>query len=224
MGTLYSALLHTHELLIILYVIIFTIKLVLLLMNNNTALAKFRKRTRVLGEMVLPTLFLVTGIALSMLAKIGFSDNWFLIKMCLIALSIGTGIFAFNKNSKLVGIFTFMIFLYVILLSYIKDPALQKPAGPDLSGIVTDPAAPGYDEVKYGLSIYVNSGCNKCHGPDGKLGNHGAANLSISVLDDTVLAAVIQNGRGNVMKGIGDKLNPAEMHALAQFVKSLRKH
>ncbi len=224
MGTLYSALLHTHELLITLYVIVFTIKLILLLMNNTAGLARFRQRTRVIGEMILPFLFLATGIMLAILSKTGLSDAWFLIKMCLIALSIGTGIYAFNKNSKIMGIFTFLIFLYVIMLSYIKDPALHKPVKPDLSGIVTDPAAPGYDEVKYGLFLYVNTGCNTCHGPDGKLGNHGAANLSISVLDDAGLSTIIQNGRGSVMKGYSEKLNSVEIHALAQYVKSLRKY
>ncbi len=224
MSPLYSALLHSHELFITLYVIIFTIKLVLLLVNNNESLARFRKRTKVIGEMVLPTLFLGTGIALAIISKTGFDQNWFLIKMILIALSIGTGIFTFNKNNKIAGIFTFLIFIYVIMLSYIKDPALQKSAKPDVSSVVTDPTAPGYDETKYGLMIYVNTGCISCHGADGKLGNHGAANLSISVLDDTTLESVISNGRGSIMKGYANKLTPAELHAVAQYVKSLRRH
>ena len=224
MGTLYAILLHTHELLITLYVIIFTIKVVLLLINKEQTLANFRKRTRVLGEMVLPSLFIINGIILAYMSKTGFSDNWFLIKMCLIALSVGTGIYTFNKNNKLTGILTFLIFIYVIMLSYIKDPMLKKAAKPVLENVITDPIAPGYDAVKYGLSIYVNSGCISCHGADGKLGNHGAANLSISVLPDPGIISVIRNGRGSVMKGYGEKLNPIEIHAVTEYVKSLRKH
>jgi len=225
MGTGYSILLHTHELLITLYVIIFTIKVVLLLINNTESLANFRKRTRVVGEMILPSLFLITGIILAVMSKTGFGDNWFLIKMCLIALSVGTGIVAFNKNSKILGILTFLIFIYVIMLSYIKDPMLKKAPKPVAEqNVITDPAAPGYDALKHGLSVYINSGCYTCHGADGKLGNHGAADLTISVLPDSGVINVIRNGRGSIMKGYGDKLNPIEIHAVTEYVKSLRKH
>lgn len=224
MGTGYSILLHTHELLITLYVLIFTIKVVLLLINNESALANFRKKTRIVGEMVLPSLFLISGIILAVMSKTGFGDNWFLIKMCLIALSVGTGIFTFNKNSKILGILTFLIFIYVIMLSYIKDPMLKKPARPLAENVITDPHAAGYDAVKHGLAVYINSGCYTCHGTDGKLGNHGAANLSISVLPDADIINVIRNGRGSIMKGYGEKLNPIEIHALTEYVKSLRIH
>jgi len=224
MGTAYSILLHSHELLITLYVLVFTIKLVLLLLNNTSALAAFRKRTKVVGEMVLPSLFLVTGIILAVISRTGFSDNWFLIKMCLIALSVGTGIATFNRNSKLLGILTLLIFVYVIMLSYIKDPGLKKPAKPVVENVITDPSAPGYDTLKHGLSVYVNSGCITCHGADGKLGNHGAADLSISVLSDAGIINITRNGRGSIMKGYGEKLNPVEIHAVTDYVKSLRKH
>ena len=224
MGTTYSILLHTHELLITLYVLVFTIKLVLLLLNNTVALANFRKRTKVIGEMILPSLFLISGIVLAVMSKTGFGDTWFLIKMCLIALSVGTGIAAFNKNSKTLGIVTFLIFVYVIMLSYIKDPGLKKQPTPVIENVITDPNAPGYDVLKHGLSVYINNGCNTCHGADGKLGNHGAANLSVSVLDDAAVINVIRNGRGSVMKGYGKKLNPVEIHAVTEYVKSLRKH
>ncbi len=224
MGTGYSILLHTHELLITLYVIIFTIKLVLLLINNESGLANFRRKTKVVGEMVLPSLFLISGIILAVMSKTSFSDTWFLIKMCLIALSVGTGIFTFNKNSKALGILTFLIFIYVIMLSYIKDPMLKKASKPAVENVVTDPKAPGYDTIKHGQLIYINSGCYTCHGADGKLGNHGAADLSISFLPDAATIGVIRNGKGSIMKGYGDKLNPIEIHAVVAYVKSLRRH
>src|SRR6185437_1424558 len=158
------------------------------------------------------------------ISKTGFSDTWFLLKMCLLVVSVGTGIATFNRNSKTLGILTFLILVYIIMLSYIKDPGLKKPASPVVENVITDPAAPGYDMQKHGLSVYVNSGCNTCHGADGKLGNHGAADLSISVLDDAAVINVIRNGRGGVMKGYGNKLNPVEIHAVTEYVKSLRKH
>ena len=226
MKTAYSALLHTHELLITLYVIIFTIKMVLMLLNKSDSLARFRKRTLVVGEMVIPTLFIITGIILAVMAQTGFGDTWFLIKMILIAISVVTGLIGFRKNSKFLAILTFLIFIYTIMLSYIKDPVLKKHGNIIPSGIentVTDPNAPGYNAVKHGLLLFKNYGCNSCHGFDGTLRNHGAANLAISTINDDTITQTIRNGKGSVMNAYGKRLNPLEIHAIALYVKSLRK-
>ena len=226
MKTAYSALLHTHELLITLYVLLFTIKVVLLLMNNSDSLARFRKRMLVIGEMVLPTLFIATGIILAIMSKTGFGDSWFLIKMILIVLSVIAGIIAFRKNSKILAVVTLLIFIYTIMLSYIKDPILKKHGvgiPSDIENTISDPNAKGYDAVKYGLFLFKNYGCNSCHGFDGTLRNHGAANLATSTINDESITQTIRNGKGDVMNAYGKRLNPLEIHALAVFVKSLRK-
>src|SRR6266542_2185561 len=104
-----SIILHTHELFITLYILVFTIKLVLLILNRETALANFRKKTKVVGEMVLPTLFLVSGIYLTIITNT-WGNTWFLIKLSLIIISIFTGIITFRTNSRILGLLTFLIF------------------------------------------------------------------------------------------------------------------
>jgi mono/diheme cytochrome c family protein len=224
MNPLYAALLHTHETLISLYVLIIAIKTVLLLANKTEALGNFRKKTRVIGEMVLPTLFLVTGLYLAYTANV-WTETWFLIKFSLIIVSIVTGLIAFRKNSKILAILTFLIFLYIILISYRKNPELKKAekAEKPTGQVVTNPSDPGYDVVKHGQYLYFNTGCNSCHGDAGNLGNHGAKDLTKSVLDSTATENVIRDGRGNIMASYGKKLKDPEIHALARYVQTLRK-
>jgi mono/diheme cytochrome c family protein len=225
MSKLYSALLHTHELLVTLYVLLFTIKLVLMLLNNDMALVNFRKRTKVIGEMILPTLFLISGAYLATVAH-SWGDTWFLLKFALIIVTVLTGIFTFKNNSKILGIFTFLIFIYIILLSYRKNPELKKPDNKPANTtetVVTDPNAPSYNMVKHGLYLYGKNGCASCHGNKGDLGDRGAANLVASTLDDNATETVIRDGRGPVMAAYGTKISMADIHVLGQYVKSLRK-
>jgi uncharacterized membrane protein SirB2 len=224
MNPLYSALLHTHELLISLYVLVFAIKLVMLLMNRAESLANFRKKTRVIGEMVLPTLFLLTGLILAYWSNV-WSEAWFLIKIVLLIVSVFAGIIAFRKSSKALAVITFLIFIYIIVMSYRKDPTLKKAERVAYTpeNVITDPRATGYDAVKHGQLLYHQNNCASCHGDNGDLKNHGAKDLTKSTLGDADVENVIHNGRGQIMAAYGKKLNADEIHALAVYVKSLRK-
>jgi mono/diheme cytochrome c family protein len=223
---LYTALLHTHTTLIGIYVLIFLIKLILLLASRYEQLARFRKRTRVIGEMIIPVLFLGTGIYLAINSPYA-SQPWFIAKIIAIILAVILGIITFRKNSKVLGIVTLLIFAYIIALSYTKTPQLvpqqKELAKKANSGDTFDPNAPGYDALAHGAYLYQTMGCVGCHGVDGAAGLAGAANLQISMLDSTGLQNVIRNGR-KTMPPFGNSLSDVQIKALAEYVqKHLRR-
>ena len=73
-----------------------------------------------------------------------------------------------------------------------------------------------------GKTIYKER-CTTCHGGDGKLGDSGAKDLSVSKIDSAAIANIIENGK-NGMPRLGKYIyNDEEMGNTVQYVKSLRK-
>ena len=75
-----------------------------------------------------------------------------------------------------------------------------------------------------GREIYVQAGCASCHGASGQ-GNDGPSFVSgpLSTLSEDELAARIANGkRLGGMPKFEDKMTPAQIRAVAQYVVSLR--
>lgn len=220
---MYTGMLHTHTLVIGLYVIIFLVKVILLLAGQTGRLEAFRKRTR-LAEMILPTLFLITGIALAVMSPYA-SQPWFITKMVMIILAIVFGILTFKRNSKILGILTLLIFVYIISLSYTKSPDLQ----PRIKKLTEnaeqnnsfDPAAADYNATAHGAYLYKNLACIDCHGEDGTRKAAGASDLQASKLQDDAIKQVIHQGRKNMPAF--STLKEEELNALATYVKSLRK-
>jgi mono/diheme cytochrome c family protein len=72
-------------------------------------------------------------------------------------------------------------------------------------------------------SLYVIH-CESCHGLDGKKGTSGAADLSISKLDDKQILSVIENGNNKGMMPYKNVISSKkERLSLVEFVKTLRK-
>lgn len=65
--------------------------------------------------------------------------------------------------------------------------------------------------------------CASCHGMDGKLGSSGAADLSVSKMDDAAILKTIMDGNDKGMMPYRDLLTPGEADGLVVFVKTLRK-
>lgn len=217
----YSAFLHTHETLVSLYVIFFLIKLIMLFQNKPERLIRFRRKTRMV-EMILPTLFLVTGIYLAINSPYA-SQNWFIVKMVLIVLAIILGIITFKKNSKVLGVLTLLIFLAIFPLSYRKSRLVPENKITDNEREQFQPGTASYKQLDHGKYLYTKAlGCSGCHGENGDLGNAGAFNLKISTLSDAEIMEVIKNGR-KLMPSYGSQVNEYELQALTAYVKSLRK-
>ena len=221
---MYDGMLHTHLTMVGLYLILFLIKLMMLLFGSNEGLQKFRKRTRIL-EMILPTLFLATGIYLAIASPYA-GNTWFIVKMVLVALTIPLGIVTFKRNSKALGILTLLIFAYIVMISFNKDLGFKsetaKLAEQAKENMQFAPGTAGYDPMAHGKYLFENTGCISCHGEDGAKGAAGAADLQKSTLSAEEIQQVITNGRKN-MKSFAGKLDQDQIKALSTYVISLRK-
>lgn len=241
------AFLHTHVLVVVLFILLFGIKAVLLLLNKRAALAKMRSKTKVL-DMIFGTLILVTGGYLLFLYNGGI-PTWLIVKIVLVLAAIPLGIIGIKRESKVLTALALLIFLYVYGVAETKSLAMDKDgASRAASAQNTTTATPEADAAETGdaglsqsaraqeeivsamsetqlqnaRSIYSQV-CANCHGEDGAKGVGGAANLTASVLSLNDRINVIEKGRG-LMPGFGDKLTEQEAQALAAYTITLKKN
>ena len=74
---------HLHTLLVFLFVITYVVKAILMITNQSELLAKYRKKTMV-PEMIIATLFVVTGLYMLFTIGMGNLGGWFHTKLTLI--------------------------------------------------------------------------------------------------------------------------------------------
>ncbi|TWV94348.1 c-type cytochrome [Chitinophaga pinensis] len=72
-----------------------------------------------------------------------------------------------------------------------------------------------------GRTLYDHH-CARCHGTDGTRGLLGAKNLQKSQLSDSAIFIQISNGR-RIMPAFKKRMNPDQMTAIANYIKSFRK-
>ncbi|GHA66720.1 SirB2 family protein [Pontibacter akesuensis] len=235
------AFLHTHVLVVILFLILFTFKTVLLLLNKRELLARARTYTRAL-DTVFGLLILVTGGYL--LASYQGIPTWLIIKIVLVLVAIPLGIIGIKRENKLLALASLLLFLYVYGMAETKSLTMQQP-GPvqnattktkpvEMEAAETDdtennePAGPqqeiiasmGEAQLANGKAIYTQL-CETCHGADGAKGLGGAANLQVSDLSLNDRINVIANGRG-LMPGFSAQLSDEEVAALAAYTMTLK--
>jgi mono/diheme cytochrome c family protein len=223
---MYYGMLHTHTLFVALYILFFLFKLILLMGGKTETLARVRSKTKVL-EMILPTLFLATGIYLATQSPY-IAESWFIGKMVLLAIAIVLGIFTFKKNNIALGVITLLIFVYMYGISETKSLRMVNRLSKTIAtqeapheGKLT-PGSPSYDRIAHGAYLFKTKGCDACHGEMGDKGLAGAGNLRTSQLKDEEISTVIMNGKKN-MSGYRKYLSEEEIKALTEYVKSLRK-
>lgn len=237
------AFLHTHVLVVVLFLILFAIKAVLLLLNKRAALNTMRSKTKVL-DIIFGTLILLTGGYLLFLYNGGI-PTWLIIKIVLVLVAIPVGIVGIKRENKVLAVLALFIFLYVYGVAETKSLAMDKDGA---SAQNTTPATPEADAAETGdaglsqsasaqegivasmseaqlanaKSIYENL-CANCHGADGSKGTGGAANLTDSNLSQNDRINVIRQGRG-LMPGFGDQLTEQDAEALAAYTITLKKN
>lgn len=217
---MYIGFVHTHVLVVILFLIFFIIKAVLLFLNKRAQLARLRAKTKVV-DMVLGTLILVTGGYLAF-AYSGSLPGWLLTKIGLVLVAIPLSIVGIARANKLLAALGLIIFLYVYGVSETKSLNM-KPAGSDVAD-ATGPANYGnLNEATFtqAQTLYQNN-CVSCHGENGNRGLGGAARLTDGNLTTAQTKAVIANGRGT-MAGYRDKLSTREIDILTEYLTTLRK-
>jgi uncharacterized membrane protein SirB2 len=205
---MYKGLLHTHYLVVILFLLLYTVKTILLLGNRLDVLSVFSKKTRIF-EMVVSTLFLVTGIAMATQLPFGSKyDYLFWVKILLVLASIPLAVIGFKKHNKILASLSLLMIIssFGLAESYSKRKNIT-----DRSSNLTDSAD--------GKTLY-EANCKLCHGEDGKLGMAGATDLSSSVLEKNKIVEVILKGKGS-MPPAGVDENQANL--IADFVLTLRK-
>lgn len=200
---MYKGILHTHYLVVTLFLLIYVIKTILLLSNKNELLAGFVKKTRI-AEMIISFLFLATGIYLATQLPFGGKyDYLFWIKLAMVFTSIPLAIIGFKKSNKILAALSLLLITgsYGLAETYKKKKNIPKESTIVISA--TD-----------GATLYSNY-CMRCHGSDGKTGLAGAKNLNTTLLDLNMIKQVILTGQGDMPSA---PVNEEQATSIAEYV------
>ncbi len=207
---MYTGLLHSHKLFVLLFLLHYVVKLVLLILNRNELLAKYSKITKV-PEMILSFGFLATGIG--MLVGGAALSTLLTVKVICVVASIPLAIIGFKKGNKILA----FVAVFLIVMSYGLAEMNKKAK----TGAKVDTSAIE-DPIIAGKLIYTNK-CAQCHGQIGNGGISGAKDLSLSKLTDTEQRLFIRSGK-NAMPGFKeDVLTDADLNAVVQYVATLKQ-
>lgn len=210
---MFKGILHLHITAVVVFLFIYLVKTILLLVNANDGLKNFSQKTKI-AEMVVSTIFLLTGIYLWM--NSGNTGTWLYVKVIAVLIAIPLAVIGFKRQNKLLAALSFILIVYAYGVAETKSPIFKKQAT-EAAGEVMKPANP----LELGKAAYDNY-CANCHGTDGKLGLSGAKDLSISTLDSNSVKTIVANGKGQMMPFKGT-LNAAEVDAVSKFVVTFRK-
>lgn len=195
---MYTGILHTHYLVVILFLLIYVVKTILLLSDRNDLLLRFSKFIRI-PEITISFLFLFSGIYL--LTQLSSIPVMIWIKICLIFSSIPIAVVGFRKYNKVLGALS----LVMITVSFaIGEVSHSKKVKADNTGIAQND----------GKALYENN-CAVCHGGDGKLGASGAKDLSATALDLAGIKTIILNGKGAMPAA---QVNNEQAEAISAYV------
>ncbi|WP_448520199.1 SirB2 family protein [Rhodoflexus sp.] len=212
---MYTGLLHTHKLVVVLFLLIYLIKTFLLLAGKSEGLERFKKMTRI-PEMVISTLFLLTGIV--MLVQLPQIHPYVWIKVVAVLASIPLAVVGFKRSNKALASLSFVL----LVGSYgLAEMSRNAPKQELAAGVVTDAGQSGYDIQLHGKAIY-DANCVVCHGQDGALGAAGAKNLAVSQLSAEETIYVITNGK-NAMPKYKKALSEQDIQAVAAYIGTFKQ-
>lgn len=208
---MYTGILHTHNLVVTLFLLLYLVKTALLLFNKRETLQSFIQKTKI-PEMIISTLFLLTGIFLAL--KTGNKGEWLWVKIACIAIVIPLAIVAFKKSNKVLALLSFLILVYIYGISETKSPNFKKEHANGFN------IGSGIDASELGKNIF-DTECANCHGSDGKLGLSGAKDLTQSTLSHDEKITVLSSGK-NTMKAYKDVLSIEQMEAVVNYIEQLK--
>lgn len=212
---MYTGLLHTHKLVVVLFLLLYLIKTALLLANKTEALARFAKGARI-PEIVISALFLLTGAA--MLFQLPQIHPYTWIKIVAVVASIPLAVIGFKRANKALASLSFVL----LIASYgLAEMSRNAPARELAAGVVTDAAQSNYDLQLHGKAVY-EANCTVCHGADGALGAVGAKNLAASQLSLEEAIQIIANGK-NAMPKYKKSLSEQDIRAVAAYIGTFKK-
>jgi mono/diheme cytochrome c family protein len=216
--------LHSHVLVVTLFLLFLLFKTILLLANKKELLATVRKYKIV--DPILGVLMLATGgYLLSLYGSDAPTYLW--VKLVIVLIIIPIGIVAFKKENKAMAVIAVLLTLYIYGASEVGSLTFSKEKTEVASG---DSPAKNAAEVviegetaelmKNGKEIYLAE-CKKCHGEDGKKGLFKAPDLTQSKLNLSERVAWIKKGKG-VMPAYENELDETEIEAVALYLNELK--
>ncbi|GGK87475.1 SirB2 family protein [Rufibacter glacialis] len=230
-----TAFLHTHVLVVILFLLLFLGKAFLLFFNRHDALNKARSSTKML-DIVFGGLILITGGFLAFRYN-GPLPSWLLIKIGLVLAAIPLAIVGLKRHSKVLAAVSVLIFGYVYGVAETKSLKMRPDRGEAVAvspngaiGTASPDPEKASNPILHQLegtqlentkAIYTAL-CANCHGADGQKGTGGAVNLQQSTLSVADRREIIARGRG-LMPGFGSQLSEQEVETLALYSTLLKK-
>jgi mono/diheme cytochrome c family protein len=213
---MFTGLLHTHKLVVILFVLLYFIKTILLLANKKEGLEKFKKVTKI-PEMVISFLFLATGLV--MIFQLPSINQFMIFKIVAVFASIPLAVIGFKKGNKMLAGLAMLLIIGSYGLAEMSRRYVEKVEV--AQGTVTDASVSNYDALVHGKALFEGN-CVACHGADGQAGIAGSKDLTITQLDGAGLKNIIVNGK-NAMPPYKKVLNEQEVDALTKYVQSMKK-
>ena len=208
---MYKAIFYTHWISVTLFLLIYLVKTILLL-SNNQGLDKLSKKIKI-PEMIISTLFLITGIY--MLTQLPLINTFLIVKIIAVIAAIPLAVVGFKKKNKALAVISLLLIIAAYGLAEMsKKRSVVAPAEP----VVRGPEKVG--EVINGADVFSDN-CISCHGTDGKLGLVGASDLTKSVMDVNGIITIIKQGKG-AMTGFEAILSEAQINAVAVYVETLK--
>jgi cytochrome c5 len=202
--------LHLHKTTVILFLALYLFKWVALTFNVEGLKAFFAKKGLRIFEMVISTLFLVTGMYLMVKMPAELRTNLLWIKIALVFASIPLAVIGFKRSNKILATLSVLL----IITSYGLAEMHKKKKGKSATIETTATLS--------GQEIYAKLNCAICHGQDGKLMLNGAKDLTASTLSRADIEHQILNGK-NAMPAYKDALTPEQLKSLTDYVTSLQQ-
>ena len=119
-----TAVKHSHTMLVILFTLHYLLKTFLYFSGNKLVLASYQSKTKVAFDMIVPTLFIITGVILIVKIGMGNIGGWFHLKLLVVLFLIPMSIIGFRKEIKPMIIISCLLFVYIVLLAFLKKPLL----------------------------------------------------------------------------------------------------
>lgn len=210
---MYKALFYTHLISVNIFLFAYLIKTILLLANKKEALEKFSKGFKV-PEMIISTLFLITGIYL--LVQMG-TTKLLIIKICFVFASIPLAIIGFKKSNKVLAVIAMLLIIMAYGFAEMNKKRIDKQT---IAPNVADVNSPNYDIKKHGEAIYT-AYCQSCHGTGGTNGA-GGADLTISKKSFEEMKAQIKAGSMS-MPPFKDVMTEQELSAVVAYIVTFKK-
>jgi mono/diheme cytochrome c family protein len=201
---MYKGVLHTHYLVVTLFLFIYVIKTILLLSNKTDLLVNFTKKVKVF-EMIVSVLFLITGIYLATQLPFGGKyDYLFWIKLVMVFASIPVAVIGFKRQNKILAALSLLLITGAFGLAevYSKKKGIAKQS----SAVATSNDGKALYEAK----------CVLCHGDDGKLGLTGAKDISASIMDVAAMKQIILKGKGAMPPA---QVTEEQAAAIAEYIQ-----